>query len=505
MSSPTGFIPYDTQAVKYVTSIPSNPDSSIVYMLWDGIDASKAVRYEFSDGKLQGDGVVETTLADLGSAVATIDAKLYLTDQNKVVIFDGKKWGGGWVPRKFNVGGRGMLATSGSSGFTATSAAYTLMNEVEFDVEFDWVRFHLVNGNSSTLTTIASKIASAAAIGDVGTGLTWSTVSFSDAANTQPLPPASAATPVTYAIPVVDTTVGANTTPQAVNSGIWSDWVKLPSVQRNDGKQGAILHIRNALPTGAYISSIGGAAVTNFDLSAGDLHWRQNLGAGDMATTTSGALAGAFQGWGCVDAVEVIPRKSVSNFLEVGDSLSRGQGWIDASNGYVSAGHLAALSLYGKGVAYTNKAVSGRKQAAYILEARKMIASGFFGAVIIPVWSPNDNDGSDTIGMDWASLLAFIAWAKSKGVKVILRSAIPDYVLSLNQDNTRKALNSKAKTIAQSDKDIFYLDIDSIISDGASPARQKAIYSTGSDGRHPNAAGITAASEVYKAVMMLDL
>ena len=93
--------------------------------------------------------VVETTLANLGSAVVTIGAKLYLTDQNKVVIFDGEKWGGGWVPRKFNVGGRGMLATSGSSGFTATSAAYTLMNEVEFDVEFDWVRFHLVNGNSS--------------------------------------------------------------------------------------------------------------------------------------------------------------------------------------------------------------------------------------------------------------------------------------------------------------------------------------------------------------------
>jgi len=68
MSSPTGFIPYDTQAVKYVTSIPSNPDSSIVYMLWDGVDASKAVRYEFSGGKLQGDGVTETTLADLGSA-----------------------------------------------------------------------------------------------------------------------------------------------------------------------------------------------------------------------------------------------------------------------------------------------------------------------------------------------------------------------------------------------------------------------------------------------------
>lgn len=447
----------------------------------------------------------EINLSDLPSLSPVIGDKSYLTDQNKAVVFDGVKWGGGWTPKKFNVGGRGALATSGGSGFTATGSAYTCMNEIEFDIEFDWVRFHLVNGNSSTLTTIASKVASAAAIGNDGSALTWATASFSDAANTQPLPPASSNTPVVHAVPAVDTTVGANTTPQAVNNGIWSDWIKLPSVARSDGRQGSILHIRNALPTGAYISSIGGAAVVNFDASAGDLHWRQNLGAGDMATTTTGALAGATQGWGCVDAVEIMPRKAVSHILEVGDSLSRGQGWIDASNGFVSPGHLAASAMVGKGVAYTNKAVSGRKQAAYILEARKMIASGFYSAVIIPVWSPNDNDGSDTIGQDWPSLLAFITWAKSKGVKVVLRSAIPDYALSLNQDNTRKALNAKAKALAQSDKDIFYLDTDSIISDGASPARQQAIYSTGSDGRHPNAAGITASSAAYKALMTLDL
>lgn len=445
-------------------------------------------------------------LADLGGAqVAGVGEARYLSDQNKIIVFDGVKWGGGWTPKKFNVGGRGMFATSGNAGFTATGAAYTLMNEIEFGVEFDWVRFHLVNGNSSTLTTVVSKVASAPAIGDNGTALTWATVSFSDAANVQPIPPATASTPVVYAIPAVDATVGANTTPQAVNNGIWSDWVKVPSVARSDGKAGSILHIRNALPTGAVISSIGGAAVANFDLSAGDLHWRQNMDAGDLATTTSSALAGATQGWGVVDAVEIIPRKSCSHILEVGDSISRGQGWIDSSNGFVSPGHLAALALIGKGVSYTNKAVSGRKQAAYILEARKMITTGYCSAVIIPVWTPNDNDGTNSIGQDWPSLLAFVTWAKSKAVKVILRSAVPDYALSLNKDNTRKSLNAKAKALAQSDKDIFYLDTDLVISDGASPARQQSIYSTGSDGRHPNATGITASSTVYKSLMMLDL
>jgi len=88
MSSPTGFIPYDTQAVKYVTSIPSNPDSSIVYMLWDGVDASKAVRYEFSDGKLQGDGVVETTLANIGAVGGA--TKILVSDYKKQAKSDGR-------------------------------------------------------------------------------------------------------------------------------------------------------------------------------------------------------------------------------------------------------------------------------------------------------------------------------------------------------------------------------------------------------------------------------
>ena len=462
------FTPTNGNGVIYVRSesdIPENPDPSVVYMLWDGVDYRSAVRYELSSGKFTGN----------------------------------------FSKKKFNVAGRGALATSGGAGFTATGAAYTLMNEVEFDVEFDWVRFHLVNGNTSTLTTIASKVASAPAIGNDGTALTWAAASFSDAANAQPLPPATASTPVVFAIPAVDATVGANTTPQAVNNGIWSDWVKVPSVARSDGKAGSILHIRNALPTGAVISSIGGAAVANFDLSAGDLHWRQNMAAGDLATTTSSALAGATQGWGVVDAVEIIPRKSCSHILEVGDSISRGQGWIDSSNGFVSPGHLTALALIGKGVSYTNKAVSGRKQAAYILEARKMLSSGFYSAVIIPVWTPNDNDGSDTIGADWAAVAAFVNFAKSKGVKVGLRSAIPDYALNANQDVTRRALNARAKMLASSDSDIFYIDTDSVISDGGSPARQLTAYSAGNDGRHPNAAGITAEAAAYKFFMSLDL
>jgi len=51
MTSPTGYAPFDTVGVKYVTSIPDNPDPSVVYMLWDGVDYKSARRVEVSGGK----------------------------------------------------------------------------------------------------------------------------------------------------------------------------------------------------------------------------------------------------------------------------------------------------------------------------------------------------------------------------------------------------------------------------------------------------------------------
>jgi len=114
MSSPTGFIPYDTQAVRYVTSMPTSPDPSIVYMLWDGVDSSKAVRYEFSDGKLQGDGVVETTLANLGSAQsAGVGAERIVTDaDNSEVPVATESDGQLWLEKVGLIGGKLVSALS---------------------------------------------------------------------------------------------------------------------------------------------------------------------------------------------------------------------------------------------------------------------------------------------------------------------------------------------------------------------------------------------------------
>jgi len=75
MTSPTGFVPFDTVGVKYVTSIPENPDSSVVYMLWDGVDYKSARRIETSGGESLS-VTVGTAAPDNGDGMP--DGNLYL-------------------------------------------------------------------------------------------------------------------------------------------------------------------------------------------------------------------------------------------------------------------------------------------------------------------------------------------------------------------------------------------------------------------------------------------
>lgn len=387
----------------------------------------------------------------------------------------------------------------GGQGFTAAGSAYTFLSEIEIPASVSAVRVRLVNGGAASLTPVGVKFALAPTLGNDGTALTQVAASFSDAASAKSLPPSTSNSPATLAIPAADSSVGSGA--NVVSGGLWTDWAKISSIPRTDGVSGCILQVRVAHPAGATVISISGSGeVANFDASAGNLKWRANLYPGDGVTTTPAIVAQNNQGWFAIDAIEYLCDTQTKHVLEVGDSISKGQGWGGSSVGHINPGFLAAKEL---GIGYTNRGVSGRKQAAYIAEAKNLISKGFYTSVIIPVWTPNDNDATSTIGADWAGLLMFVNWAKHQGLTVGLRSAIPDVALNLAQDNTRKALNEKAKALAASDNSVFYIDRDSITSDGASPARQKPEYSSGNDGRHPNAAEIQAVTPMYKGWLSL--
>lgn len=117
------FAPTNGNGVIYVRSasdIPSKPDPSVVYMIWDGVDYRNAVRYEASGGNTGRSGpVVEYTTANLpdpstlavgtsivlsGNFAADVTSVLLTVDYVKGV----KSWTGSVVSANDPVDGDGL-------------------------------------------------------------------------------------------------------------------------------------------------------------------------------------------------------------------------------------------------------------------------------------------------------------------------------------------------------------------------------------------------------------
>ncbi|MGL4756125.1 MAG: SGNH/GDSL hydrolase family protein, partial [Aeromonadaceae bacterium] len=88
------FTPTDGNGVIYVRSesdIPENPDPSIVYMLWDGVDYRNAVRYEVSGGDVGRDGpVIEYTAETLPDPASLAVGRAVIVDGVKSIVSGGE-------------------------------------------------------------------------------------------------------------------------------------------------------------------------------------------------------------------------------------------------------------------------------------------------------------------------------------------------------------------------------------------------------------------------------
>ena len=107
------------------------------------------------------------------------------------------------------------------------------------------------------------------------------------------------------------------------------------------------------------------------------------------------------------------------------------------------------------------------------------------------VSSQND---TGTIGDAQINLLMRVAKAcYDNGVRLILINKIPTNASTLSADNERKALNVRLAAMG-----LPTIDVDAVVSDGASPARYKSEYGTGT---HLNAAGMLAVKAEYLRVI----
>lgn len=150
-----------------------------------------------------------------------------------------------------------------------------------------------------------------------------------------------------------------------------------------------------------------------------------------------------------------------------------------------------------------NKAVVGQQQpASYAIAQANLNAGGIRFATWFP-WSQNDGLTAAIIQGDYDTYVgAFVGLAHANGAIPVLLTAIPTGQLhNSTDDNARLSINTQLKALAA--PDILIVDMDAVMSDGASPARIKSTLSD--DAVHPNANGAAAMDAAFQSVLQTYL
>jgi hypothetical protein len=379
--------------------------------------------------------------------------------------------------------------------FAASGAAFTFMVEVEAPAEFDAVRLGFFNPDAAGVKAIGlCKIAPAAVLGDGGTGLTWTSVTFDNAsgaaAGDQPTRVAGSVT--TYNIPAA---TGAAAT---LNPGIaWSDWIDQRSIARTDTSVGTnpLIQARVYFPNAGVTQNVDVPAATDYNTKSSQ-KWRSAIWAGDQVTTPSGQAiqtTSVSTQWIGVQVVQFMCRTGIVNIMTNGDSIGQGYGGATSTSGYYGFAHVAADTINATSnaskVSVWSMALAGQTSAQSYLWARSVLPNSGVDKAIFHNWSPNDGSGSgfDT-SLNYAT--AYLALCKRYGIEPIMRTAIPDAIAMTSESADAFRVNSNS-TIASimSGIDGRLFNADALLTDGAIPARMNPIDCI-ADGRHNSQTGI---------------
>lgn len=295
-----------------------------------------------------------------------------------------------------------------------------------------------------------------------------------------------------------------------------SEWMDIESVPRADGSHRPLLYARVAFAAPEQSTPLvqwwrplntawgsSGAAVDGRWLMAG---WR---GAPSVAAL-AGPLGKTMYPWGYTPIVGVQYRTkggAVKTVAAFGDSITYGAGRTEAyaSRSWVLNGARAA-STAANPVEFICCAIPGKKTAAFLAYAHGVI--GQLGIkptlALFAAFTPNEGPGSALMK---TNALAFKALCEGNGVQAGFWTGLPRnlnattsfYGLAL--DNARKAYNAEMQTWG-----CPVLDMDAVISDGASPARFKRVeqgfYANfTNDWVHPSDAGDNAMAAVLTAAL----
>lgn len=204
------------------------------------------------------------------------------------------------------------------------------------------------------------------------------------------------------------------------------------------------------------------------DKVTGDAHW------GTTSTNaTTNMAASIFEVMLADGSTQVL----IGDFY--GDSTSGGTCNLNAQAIDPMTSVCEALNLLVSGAHLASRAQSwsGVDQKQYYQHFLQQMIDSPPDFAVLQIQSQNDTDA--TFSSVKALVLAFLKATSDLGIERALHTGFPWFNSSLSQDNIRKANIAWIKTLG-----VPVIDADSIISDGASPARQKAGYNS-NNGSHP--------------------
>ena len=400
------------------------------------------------------------------------------------------------------------LVGFGGGNWGAFPTNITVQNTWGLEGDFDLVRLVFENDSATTYAVTAATVCPVAQENSSGgyipldkDGATqaWTSVTF-NAAGADTLPPQATGSTATFTVPAI---TGTN-----VKSYSFSDWIRVSSIPPHATFTNQNLRL---LATRVYFSGAGrgqyawSATETSFNsnsVSLGRIIATARV-AGNATTTTTALSSPTKDGTFTPQGVQYYSRARGATVMALGDSITQGEG---TASYVASYGHTACANVSVPGtrpVSFVNAGWTG--QTSLQVHDRGVREIDAFRPDVVAIMTFTPNDGQPTqaiVNLAWSRAMSLAHYAISKGAVPILLTPAPWSSTTSATDPFRRQLTTRANALAATGA-MLVCDVDTVLSDGADPARFKTAYNN--DGIHPNEAGHAAMAAAFEPVLRLAL
>jgi hypothetical protein len=390
------------------------------------------------------------------------------------------------------------------------TAGQTIFAALNAEAPFDWVRFVYLNYTTSSYTINAAAAAASASANDyvnpinaagAADNTLWLPITFNSAGADSAVSDSSGSTRSVTVPAAVAGPAGANPSVDYTPGIAYSDWVRVPSLARIDvaGALPLIFCRTYATSTQVVIANTALAVTsgaTQWDTFANGRTLRGLRSGGDNATTP-GTVPGAVTGnYLTPTCVQFLSRRRGLSVCSFGDSLYQGTGGAtNMANAFNYA--CTSLSTQAFPVIHSNLSLSGQSSPNFHALANLALSTFNPDVVFIKGESPNDASSGTAaaFAVSRARAMAFADLCTRKGIVPVLTTAMP-WTWTGSSEAARLAYNDDVRNSGY-----LYADWDAAVTDGGSPARLQAAFTSSTAPPHPNDAGYTALAVPTKAAL----